>query len=53
MANGRMSPAPGVGTGGAQGVKKNFEHGQIDGDNKQNRMQVKFSPLVEGVNGVY
>ena len=36
------------GTGGAQGVKKNFffKHGhvayQIDGDDKQNRMQVKF-----------
>ena len=43
--------APGVGlwgTGGAQGVKKIFfKHGhvayQIDGDDKQNRMQVTFS----------
>ena len=36
------------GAGGAQGVKKNFfKHGhvvyQIDGDDEQNRMQVKFS----------
>ena len=34
------------GTGGAQGVKKKFKHGhvpyQIDGDDKQNRMQVTF-----------
>ena len=35
--------------GGAQGVKKDFiKHGhvayQIDGDDKQNRMQVTFSP---------
>ena len=43
--------APGVGlwgAGGAQGVKKkNFIHGhvvyQIDGDDEQNRMQIKFS----------
>ena len=40
--------APGVGLWGAQGVKKkNFKHGhvvyQIDGDDEQNRMQVKFS----------
>ena len=31
---------------GAQGVKKNFKHGhvayQIDGDDEQNRMQVKI-----------
>ena len=38
------------GARGAQGVKKkNFKHGhvayQIDGDNEQNRMQVKFSSL--------
>ena len=48
----RMGHAPGVGlggTGGAQGVKKIFffKHGhvayQIDGDDEQNRMQVKFS----------
>ena len=37
-----------LGTGGAQGVKeKIFKHGhvayQIDGDDKQNRMQVTFS----------
>ena len=46
-----LGHAPGVGlrgTGGAQGVKKNiFKHGhvayQIDGDDEQNRMQVKFS----------
>ena len=37
------------GAGGAQGVEKNsfFKHGhvvyQIDGDDEQNRMQVKFS----------
>ena len=35
------------GAGGAQGSKKNFKHGhvvyQIDGDDEQNRMQVKFS----------
>ena len=45
-----LGHAPGVGlwgAGGAQGVKKNFfKHGhvvyQIDGDDKQNRMQVKF-----------
>ena len=42
--------APGVGlwgAEGAQGVKKNFKPGhvvyQIDGDDEQNRMQVKFS----------
>ena len=47
----RLGHVPGVGllgTGGAQGVKKNFfKHGlvayQIDGDDEQNRMQVKFS----------
>ena len=48
----RLGHAPGVGlggTGGAQGVKKNFlfKHGhvayQIDGDVEQNRIQVKFS----------
>ena len=45
----RLSHAPGVGlrgAGGAQGVIF-FKHGhvayQIDGDNEQNRMQVKFS----------
>ena len=46
-----LGHAPGVGlwgAGGAQGVKKFFfKHGhvvyQIDGDDKQNRMQVKFS----------
>ena len=46
----RLGHAPGVGlwgAGGAQGVKKNFfKHGhvayQIDGDEEQNRMQVKF-----------
>ena len=36
-----------LGRWGAQGVKKNFKHGhvvyQIDGDDEQNRMQVKFS----------
>ena len=51
----RLGHAPGVrlkGTGGAQGVKKKFffKHGhvayQIDGDDEQNRMQVKF--LSEG-----
>ena len=35
------------GAGSAQGVKKNFKHGhvayQITGDDKQNRMQVKYS----------
>ena len=35
------------GAGGAQEVKKKFKHGhvayQIDGDDKQNRMQVTFS----------
>ena len=48
----RLGHAPGVGlrgAGGAQGVKKIFfKHGhvayQIDGDDEQNRMQVKFSP---------
>ena len=46
----RLSHAPGVrlcGTGDAQGVHFFFKHGhvanQIDGDYKQNRMQVKFS----------
>ena len=46
-----LGHVPGVGlwgTGGAQGVKKNiFKHGnavyQIDRDDKQSRMQVKFS----------
>ena len=45
----RLGHVPGVGlwgTGGAQGVKKNFNHGhvayQIDGDDEQNRMQVLF-----------
>ena len=46
-----LGNAPGVGlwgTGGAQGVKKNFfKHGhvayQIDGDEEQNRMQETFS----------
>ena len=36
----------GLGTGGAQGVKKNWEHGhvayQIDGDDEHNRMQGKI-----------
>ena len=47
----RLGHAPGVGlwgAGGAEGVKKNiFKHGyvayQIDGDEEQNRTQVKFS----------
>ena len=48
----RLGHAPGVGlrgAGGAQGVKNDFffKHGhvafQIDGDDEQNRMQVKFS----------
>ena len=47
----RLGDAPGVellGVGGAQGVNKFFfKHGhvvyQIDGDEEQNRMQVKFS----------
>ena len=47
----RLGHAPGSGlwgAGGAQGVKKkNFKHGhvayQIDGDEEQNRTQVKFS----------
>ena len=45
-----LGHAPGVGlwgTGGAQVVKKKFKYGhvayQIDKDDKQNRMQVKFS----------
>ena len=46
-----LGHAPGVGlggAGGAQGVKKIiFKHGhvvyQIDGDDEQNRIQVKFS----------
>ena len=41
------------GTGGSQVVKKKFKHGhmayQIDKDDKQNRMQVKFSS--EGLAG--
>ena len=49
----RLGHAPGVGlwgAGGAHGVKKCFfkySHVayQIDGDNEQNRMQVKFSSL--------
>ena len=47
------APAVGLwGAGGAQGVKKNFKHGheayQIDGDDEQNRMQVKyFHPRVK------
>ena len=48
-----LDHAPGVGlggAGGAHGVKNDFffKHGhvayQIDGDEEQNRMQVKFSP---------
>ena len=46
----RLGHAPGVGlwgTGGAQGGQKKFKHGhvlyQIDGDDEQKRMQVKFS----------
>ena len=44
----RLGHAPGVGlwgAGGAQGVKKTDGHVvyQIDGDDEQNRMQVKFS----------
>ena len=46
---GFLGHAPGVGlwgTGGAQGVKNFFKHGhvayQIEGDDKQNRMQVTF-----------
>ena len=46
----RLGNGPGVrlrGAGGAQGVKKNSNmvmwHIQIDGDDEQNRMQVKFS----------
>ena len=47
----RLGHAPGVelwGAGGAQGVKKKFQTWsslayQIDGDDKQNRLQVKFS----------
>ena len=49
----RLGQTPVVGLGGAlgaQGVKK-FKHGhlayQIDGDDKQNRMQVNFSPRVK------
>ena len=43
-----MPPGVGLwGTGGAQGVFLFFKHGhkayQINGDDKQNRMQVKFS----------
>ena len=45
-----LGHAPGVGlwgAGGAQGVNFFFKHGhvvyQIDGDDEQNRMQVKFS----------
>ena len=47
-----LGHAPGVGlwrAGGAQGVKKIFKHGhvvyQIDVDDEQNRMKVKFSSL--------
>ena len=40
-----------LGRWGAQGVKKNFKHGhvayQIDGNDEQNRMQVKFHPRVK------
>ena len=51
----RLGHAQGVGlwgTGGAQGVKIFlFKHGhvayQIDGDDKQNRMQVTFSSLCQ------
>ena len=46
----RLSHAPGVelrGGGGAKVVKKKIKYGhvayQIDGDDEQNRMQVKFS----------
>ena len=46
----RLGHAPGVelwGAGGAQGSKKKIKHGhvvyQTDGDDEQNRMQVKFS----------
>ena len=45
-----LGHAPGMGlwgAGGAQGAKKKFKYGhvvyQIDGDDEQNRMQVKFS----------
>ena len=45
-----LGHAPGVGLWGARGahgVKKKFEHGHVtyqnDGDDEQNRMQVKFS----------
>ena len=42
-----LGHAPGVGLWGAGIKKKNFKHGhvayQIDGDDEQNRMQVKFS----------
>ena len=47
------APEPGVGlwgAGGNQGVNFFFKHGQvayqIDGDDEQNRMQVKFHPRV-------
>ena len=50
FASCRLGHAPGVGLWGA-GVprgSKNFKYGhvayQIDGDDEQNRMQVKFSP---------
>ena len=46
----RLGHAPGVGlrgAGGCPGSQKIFKHGhvayQIDGDDEQNRMQVKFS----------
>ena len=46
----RLGHSPGVGlwgTGGAQGIDFFFKHGhvayQIEGDDKQNRMQVTFS----------
>ena len=45
----RLGHAPGAGLWGAGGTKevKKFKHGrlayQIDGDDEQNRMQVKFS----------
>ena len=46
----RLGHAPGVGlwgAWGAQGIKKKFKHGhvayQIDGADKQDRIQVKFS----------
>ena len=42
-----LGQAPEVGLGAPRGSKKNFKHShvayQIDGDDEQNRMQVKFS----------